>query len=130
MINFTYLGIPYTSKNPNPVEAAAERAARMVEFWKACAMLIDQGENIVSPMTLEPALTVVPDLPYEWPFWQHYSRNMLAFCSKLVVLQLDGWDVSTGIAGEVEEAQRLGLEIHYLAPQEVEAWRQGRSRGG
>ncbi|AXQ69929.1 nucleoside 2-deoxyribosyltransferase [Caulobacter phage CcrSC] len=128
-MNFTYLGIPYTSKNPDPVEAAAERARRMEGFWQACAMLIDQGEEVVSPMTLEPALTVVPDLPYEWPFWQHYSRRMLAICNKLVVLQLDGWDVSSGIAGEVEEAKRLGLEIVYLHPQDVETWKQERSRG-
>ncbi|UTU08024.1 hypothetical protein CcrC1_gp338 [Caulobacter phage C1] len=126
MSTFTYLGIPYTSKNPDPVAAEAERAARMVEFWKGCAFLIERGDNVVSPMTLEPALTVVPDIPYDWPFWQHYSRRMLATCTRLVVMTLPGWEVSSGIAGEIEEAERLGLEIEYLAPEAVDAWVAGR----
>lgn len=121
-MSFVYLAIPYTSKSSDPQEAEGHRAARMVDFWKGCAYLIDRGDHVVSPMTLEPALIVAPDMPYEWEFWQHYSRKMLGICQSLVVLMLDGWEVSTGVAGEVEEALRLGLPIEYIEPHTVEEW--------
>lgn len=119
-MSFVYLSIPYTSKNPDPEANAAERAARMDAFWNAVAYLVDRGDHVVSPMTLEPALTRVPDMPYDWPFWQAYSLKMLAICDKLVVLTLDGWKDSAGVKGEVEAAE--GKAIEFLAPWQVNAW--------
>ena len=35
---------------------------------------------------------------------------------KLMVLMLDGWKQSRGVAAEIEMATKLGLEIDYINP--------------
>lgn len=104
---FTYLAIPYSDPNPNV------RAERMKAFWKACAALIRRGDHVVSPMTLEPAYQVDPNLPYEWAHWRDYSLKMMATCDRLVVLKLDGWRSSVGVHGEIEEAVSLGINVEF-----------------
>lgn len=127
-MTFAYLAIPYTSKNPDPEANATERAARMVDFWKACAYLIDRGDHVVSPMTLEPALLAAPNMPYEWPFWKEYSLKMIGICSTLVVLMLDGWEESTGVEGEIKEAWAKDLVVEFLPMDVVEAWLEEKNR--
>jgi hypothetical protein len=40
---------------------------------------------------------------------------MLARCDELMVVTLDGWDKSVGVAAEVAEAERLGKLVCYFA---------------
>lgn len=85
----------------------------MSQFWEVCAKLISRGDNIVSPMTLEPALQYDSSIPYSWEYWSRYGKKMLGICNKLVVVKLPGWDTSVGVQGEIEIAKQLGLEIEY-----------------
>lgn len=117
---FTYLAIPYSSRLENETAAAMERDGRMAQFWRAAAFLIKRGDYVVSPMTLEPALRAAPDVPYDWRAWKTYSLLMMATCSRLVVLDLDGWTASEGVMGEIEEAVRLGLQVEHLDPARVD----------
>ncbi|ARB13789.1 hypothetical protein Ccr2_gp258 [Caulobacter phage Ccr2] len=121
-MSFVYLAIPYTSQLEDEAEARAERDARMVEFWKAAAFLIERGDHVVSPMTLEPALVAVPDMPYRWEHWKEYSIKMIGISSKLVVLQLPGWSTSRGVIGEMHAAGQAGIEIEFLTLQTVATW--------
>lgn len=112
-MSFTYLSIPYSHSD------AVIRAKRMEQFWRAAAHLIRRGDHVVSPMTLEPALRAAPDLPYDWNHWQAYSLKMMGISDRLVVLMLVGWLNSSGVGGEIEEAERLGLPIEYLSLEEL-----------
>lgn len=113
MTGFTYLSIPYSHPNPKV------RSRRMRQFWLGVSALIRRGHRVVSPMTLEPALALAPDLPYDWPFWRDYSLAMLALSDRLVVLTLEGWEESSGVQGEMEEAQRLGIPVEFLTVAEL-----------
>ena len=52
-------------------------------------------------------------LPTDWVFWQRHDEEYLRCCDELVVLTLDGWRESQGVAGEIQLAQRLGKVVRY-----------------
>ncbi len=102
-----YIAIPYGATEEI-------RATRMEQFWDVCSYLIGKGYDIQSPMTLIPAVLRDPTIPYDWVFWSNYSHKMLQNSDKLIVVMLEGWEQSTGVAGEILEAKRLGKEVEYM----------------
>jgi hypothetical protein len=34
----------------------------------------------------------------------------------MIVFKIDGWDKSSGVNGEIEIAQKMGIKITYLEP--------------
>lgn len=107
-MSFTYLAIPYGSPDPAIVEA------RLKCFWAGVAALVKEGDHVVSPMTLAPAFEFDPTITGDWKAWKGYSIKLMGHCDRLVVLCLDGWETSVGVAGEIEEANRLGIRIDYM----------------
>lgn len=55
-------------------------------------------------------------LPTNWPFWERFDREHLAQCDEVVVLMLEGWRESVGVAAEIRIAGELGKPVRYLAP--------------
>lgn len=104
----TYLAVPYSHPNP------AIREARFRSVNRVAAALMAQGMHIFSPISHTHPIAIEGDLPGHWAYWQAYDRAMLTACKKLIVLKLDGWEQSAGIAGEISIAQELGIEIEYL----------------
>ncbi len=52
----------------------------------------------------------------DWPFWEQFDRDHLVRCDELIVLMLDGWRESVGVAAEIRIAGELGKPVRYLAP--------------
>ena len=46
--------------------------------------------------------------------WYEFDLRILCRCDRLVVLMLDGWRESKGVALEIAEAERLGMPIEYV----------------
>jgi hypothetical protein len=44
-------------------------------------------------------------LPRDWPFWERFNRDHLVRYGEEVVLMLDGWRESVGVAAEI----RIGI---------------------
>ena len=104
-----YLASPYS----HPDEAIREERYR-----SACAAtvrLLRAGKSVFSPIVLTHGL-VAYGLPTDWSFWEFYDRDHLERCDDLVVLTIDGWDQSIGVAAEIALAMGLGKPIRYLAP--------------
>ena len=59
------------------------------------------------------------DAEEKFTFWAEHNREMLGVSSRLVVLALDGWRESVGVAAEIEIARELGLPVEFEAPVEV-----------
>jgi len=57
-------------------------------------------------------------LPTDWDYWRRVDEEMMGCCSRVVVLKLDGWHESTGVAGEIEIASSLGLPVSYVDVEE------------
>lgn len=113
MKTLIYLATPYS----HPDSEVREGRFRAVNL--AAAELMRSGLHIYSPISHTHPIALAGDLPLGWEYWQAYDRAILSACCKLIVLMLDGWNESKGVAGEVAIAQEMGMDIEYLDPKAI-----------
>lgn len=99
-----YISAPYNHKDPNVIEY------RMLVVYSKFAELMMQGEVPISPLMAHSVVKLHP-VPSNAEFWEQYSITLLSKCSKMIVLQLDGWNESTGVAYEIKYAKENNIEI-------------------
>lgn len=104
---FLYLACPYASGGAD----AALRQARFEAANRAAAVLMKRGLKVFSPITHSHPIALVSDLPLHWEYWEDYDRAMLGKCHTVVVLMLDGWSRSPGVAAEFKIAKEMGIPI-------------------
>ncbi len=105
-----YLASPYSHSSYRV------RARRYREVVKTAAALIEQGRRVFCPIAHSHpiALAISESCAVDFDVWMAIDLPILRHASKLVVLKLPGWDVSRGVAKEIEVAQQLGIPIEYL----------------
>ena len=112
-----YLAAPYSTGIGSDTESAALiMRARADRIDREAAKLMAEGHAVYSPITHgRPLERHLPgDLAADHKFWMAHCKAILAKCDALLVLKLDGWDVSRGVAEEIEHAARLGIPTAYL----------------
>ena len=72
------------------------------------------GVYVFSPISHTHPIAEAGSLPTGWEFWEAYDNIMLSRCTKLIVLMLDGWKESKGVAAEIKIAEKLGIPIVYI----------------
>lgn len=87
---------------------------RYKEVMHLTARLIIDGYITFSPVVHCHEMANVYYLPSDWEFWANYCLFFLEHSSHLVVLELDGWETSVGVAQEVAVAQQLDIPITYI----------------
>lgn len=105
-----YLASPYTDANPEVMQ----RRFELVCLY--AARLMAGGVHLFCPIAHGHAIALAGTLPRDWEYWGPLSRKMLAGCTELWVLMLPGWDLSKGIAAEIQIAEELGLLVSYIEP--------------
>jgi hypothetical protein len=103
-----YLAVPYSHPRPEI------REERFRAVNRVAAKLMGQGLHIFSPISHSHPISIEGNLPTNWEYWEAYDRAFLNASNKLIVLMLDGWDKSVGVAGEIAIAKELGIEIEYI----------------
>lgn len=103
-----YLASPYTHPN-KAVEHLRYKATE-----KHVANLLADGWMVYSPIVHCHYLSVNHNLPGTQDFWNTYNFHMLRLADRVSVLKLGGWDKSVGVAGEIAEAERIGIPVAYL----------------
>lgn len=107
-----YLASPYTHANP---------AIKEQRFKQVCAVagrLMKEGKNVFSPIAhSHPIEQYFEDgKPEGHAFWLKQDFAILAKSTKLVVLTLEGWETSTGVAAELQFAQANGIPFEFMDP--------------
>lgn len=103
-----YLASPYSHPDP------AVREARFQTACMATAALIRAGEAVFSPVVhCHPLLQY--GMQGDWETWRQFDSVVLARCDELVVLEMDGWEVSAGVEEEIALARGLGLPVRHLS---------------
>lgn len=102
-----YLSMPFNDKDSGVMYR------RMVQFWKTAGELISAGVHVVSPMSMEPTLRY-SDMTTNWESWANYANALIAASEEVWVMQLDGWDKSSGVAGEILYAREHGKQVRFL----------------
>ena len=105
-----YLASPYTADNET---TEIIRYKKVLEMTKR---LIETGDVLVfSPIVYTHPIYKASDIiKGDYAYWGEFNRKMIDACDKVVVLMLDGWDKSVGIASEVEYAQKQGKSVEYM----------------
>jgi hypothetical protein len=103
-----YLLSPYSHDD------SAVREHRYHEACRAVVHLLRHGFMVFSPVVHSHPL-VAFGLPSDWTFWERADREHLTRCDEVLVLTLDGWEQSIGLAAEIEIAKELGKPFRYLS---------------
>lgn len=116
-MSFAYIASPYS-----PVGVTSEdekRRIRLERFEAACkatAALMRRGIVAFSPIAHSHAVEQHLPEPQDGEFWKRQDEPYLMACDRLIVLQLDGWGLSAGVAHEIAVAAARGIPIEYLDP--------------
>lgn len=103
-----YLASPYSHPDP---------AVRQQRFESACeftASMMRAGRLVFSPVVHSHPL-VAYGLPTDWSYWRRLDLDHLRRCESLMVLTLDGWETSVGVASEIDAAIAMGKPVAYVA---------------
>jgi hypothetical protein len=107
--DLVYLASPYTHVDPE---------VRETRFREVCALassLMSRGIKVFSPIAhSHPILIHGRDCDPGWAHWKAFDLHMLAKCDVLLVYTLDGWEESTGVQAEIEEAEFLSMRRLYF----------------
>ncbi len=102
-----YLASPYSHPD------AIIRERRFRAACRIAARLIRSGKVVFSPVAHGHAISLY-GVPTDCSFWEAHDRRFLEQCDEVVVLTLDGWQASVGVAAEIEIAEELGKPVCYL----------------
>lgn len=105
-----YVASPYTHGNPDIVQQRFEQVESIT------AELLRQKLHVFSPIVHGHVIADKYDMPSDFAFWRDYCIGMLQSAAALHVIKLHGWEQSTGVRAEIEEAERLGLPVTYIDP--------------
>lgn len=102
-----YLACPYRHEN---LLIQKKRCAAACYIAKE---LFAQGYQVFSPLTHNDLFARLhPEIPKEQ--WMQFDLTILAFCNKLMVLKLAGWEQSDGVKREIAFAKERGLAIEEI----------------
>lgn len=80
----------------------------------AAAALMRDGISVFSPIAHIHPIALTGDLPLGWDFWEKYDREMIGSCDAVLVLKIEGWDKSRGVAAEIAIAEEMGKKVGFL----------------
>jgi hypothetical protein len=72
------------------------------------------GEYTITGLVHHYACQEHADLGTDWNFWKNFCVEFLRKFDKLVVLKIEGWDKSRGVAAEIELASILNIPIEFI----------------
>lgn len=103
-----YLASPYSHLDPAIMEQ---------RFHTVCAIaaaMMAGGAHVFSPIAHTHPIAVKGMLPRGWEFWDAFDRHFIAHCEKVIVVKMEGWESSKGVAAEIKIAAELGKPVEYM----------------
>ena len=113
-----YLAQPYSHANPEVMKARYEVGLEVV------AKGMQNGVHIYSPIVHNHPIAENYDMPRGWDFWSQFDIPMLRLASKFWILQLPGWQNSTGVGAEREAWEAMGERAKFYNPLQLELYHQ------
>jgi hypothetical protein len=112
MMELLYLASPYSHVNP------IVRQQRFEAVCRVAGRLMHEGKCVFSPIAhSHPIEQHFEDGSIEGhDFWLKQDFAVLSRCSRLVVVTLDGWEASRGVAAEIQYAHERGIPLEFMAP--------------
>lgn len=105
-----YLASPYTDEDDIIMQDRYEAVC------KAVAVLIEMGVFVYSPIALFHPIAKEYNLPREHTFWAKLDKDVISKCEYMLILKLDGWKESKGIAEEILICAHSKIPVYYIYP--------------
>lgn len=103
-----YLACPFRHEDPKVQKMRCAAAHRIT------AQLIAQGKHVFSPLTHNEVLVDICDDKIPKEYWMQFDLNILSRCNRLLVLKLEGWDISKGVQREMQFARERDIPIEMI----------------
>jgi hypothetical protein len=103
-----YLASPYSHPDKSVMVSNFEIVS------KKAAELVSDGHVVFAPITYGHMLCEFKEMTTCQEFWMGFCLTYLERCDQLWVYMMPGWDVSKGVAQEIEFAKENGMPIMYL----------------
>lgn len=113
-----YVAGPYTARLADGSEDHKRTAERMRIFCLCVVAMMGIGIKSTSPLMMH-MVRQHCDLPGDWNYWGEYSTIMLKKCDAMVVLQIEGWEESTGVKEEILLAKENNVPVIFVDPAEL-----------
>lgn len=101
-----YLASPYSSPDSE---------TRLIRYKSAChaaALIMMKGDLVFSPIAHSHPVATCHSLPGDFEFWRSWCLSFLRYwATHFTILEIPGWQKSSGIAAEEAVARELGLII-------------------
>lgn len=115
----TYVGGPYSTKGVTSEQSAIVRLDRFNKLTVAAVMLTTAKRwNCFSPITHSHPMHEM-GLGGDWEFWKRIDTEYVSASERIVIVTLDGWEQSTGVAAETKLAQEFGIPIFHMTEPEL-----------
>ena len=108
-----YLASPYSHKDWKIKKQRAEAVT------KAAVDLLHQGVYCFAPIAYNEPWEKF-DLPGDWQFWEKFDKAFIDKMDGVIVLQLDGWEQSVGVAAEIQYAKSVNKPVYYITESQIE----------
>ena len=108
MSELVYLCVPYS----HPSDLVQEDRYNAANHMASKLMLA--GIPIFSPISHSRPIALAGGLPHDYAFWKRWNHACLDACGAMIVLRLEGWQESKGVAGECAYMDQLLRPIYYL----------------
>jgi hypothetical protein len=110
-----YIASPYTSPDPFIREERYREVMRFTAWWLKTKGSIPTP---FSPILYLHEMNKTYSLPLDFQFWLSFNHNIISYCSAIMVLQLPGWDASSGVRDEIMLGNALRKPIWRATPHE------------
>ena len=104
-----YLAGPYTSGTGN--HTPEERHEGIMNAWHA---LYGRNCYSVSPVLHCAPIAQVFDFSHHATFWGQFNRQLLRCCGRVIIVALEGWADSDGVAKEIKWARSYDIPMRVL----------------
>ena len=105
-----YLASPYSHEDHSVEIERYFAACRAVE------QLVHQRNVVFSPIAYCHPIRTATDVPGDAAYWWDFNKIFLEASTSLIILTLDGWSLSTGVAREIGFCAARGIEPEFMEP--------------
>lgn len=102
--------------SPHSHPDAAVREDRYQQVCKVAAKFFEEGHYVYCPIAHTHSIAQYMGDAMQWEAWRDYDTHMLSLCEMLMVVKLDGWEASRGVAAEIALAHQMDMPVKYVSP--------------
>ncbi len=109
-----YVGTAYT-RYPEGIDAA------YIEACRVTAELVKAGCPVFSPISHGHGIAIHGGIdPLDFKMWLEFDATMMDRSDAIIVVKMDSWESSSGIAHEIEVFRKAKKPVYFLDPQSLE----------